>query len=171
VNFALVAASLHDIAQLVREGKFREDLYFRLAGATVRLPALREREDRLQVVEQVFAQASRNIGKRFSSIDEQARRALAAHNWPGNLRELHHAARFAVAVDSDGVITLNDLPPPLNARNGTEVSTPARGKRNAIEVALERSHWNVSEAAISLGVSRSTLHRQMRSLGIDRPED
>jgi transcriptional regulator of acetoin/glycerol metabolism len=171
VNFALVAASLHDIAQLVREGKFREDLYYRLAGATVQLPALRERDDRTHLFEQIFASASRNIGKRFSGIDEHARRALSAHNWPGNLRELHHAARFAVAVDTDGVIGLNDLPPPLNSQANTTSAAPSRARRNAIETALERSHWNVSEAATSLGVSRSTLHRQMRSLGIDRPED
>jgi transcriptional regulator of acetoin/glycerol metabolism len=171
VNFALVAASLHDIAQLVRGGKFREDLYYRLAGATVQLPALRERDDRIHLFEQIFANASRNIGKRLSSIDEQARRALSAHNWPGNLRELHHAARFAVAVDTDGIIGLDDLPPPLNAHRSMVNAVPARGRRNSIETALERCHWNVSEAATSLGISRSTLHRQMKSLGIDRPDD
>ncbi|CAN7788109.1 sigma-54-dependent Fis family transcriptional regulator [Caballeronia sp. LjRoot34] len=171
VNFALVAASLHDIPQLVREGKFREDLYFRLAGATVRLPALRERDDRHHLFEQVFKQAAQNARKRTPCIDEQARRALSAHRWPGNLRELHHAARFAIAVDTDGVIGQRDLPPPLNAHGGTDMSATGRGRRNAIETALERSQWNVSEAATGLGISRSTLHRQMRALGIDRPDD
>jgi transcriptional regulator of acetoin/glycerol metabolism len=171
VNFSLVAASLHDVAQLVHQGKFREDLYFRLAGATVQLPALRERDDRLHLFDRIFNQASRNVGKRLSGIDEPARRALCAHHWPGNLRELQHAARFAAAVDTDGIIGLNDLPPPLNSQGSTELSAPTRGRRNSIETALERCHWNVSEAATSLGISRSTLHRQMKLLGIDRPEE
>jgi transcriptional regulator of acetoin/glycerol metabolism len=133
VNFALVAASLHDIPQLVREGKFREDLYFRLAGATVRLPALRERDDQHHLFEQVFKQAAHNARKRTPCIDEQARRALSAYRWPGNLRELHHAARFAIAVDTDGVIGQRDLPPPLNAHGCAEISATGRGRRNAIE--------------------------------------
>ncbi|WP_175687359.1 sigma-54-dependent Fis family transcriptional regulator [Burkholderia multivorans] len=171
VSFALVAASLHDVARLVRDGRFREDLYYRLAGATVRLPALRERHDRVQLIEHVFGQAAISVGKQMPRIAEPAKRALAAHSWPGNLRELQHAARFALAVDNDGVIELNDLPPPLNCSGGTEVGSPGRCRRNAIEAALQRCHWNVSEAATSLGVSRSTLHRQMRSLGIDRPDE
>jgi transcriptional regulator of acetoin/glycerol metabolism len=104
-------------------------------------------------------------------LEEPARRALAAHHWPGNLRELHHVARFAIAVDTDGAISLNDLPPPLNSTGTLEIGSSDRGKRAAIEAALERNHWNVSLAATNLGVSRSTLHRQMRALGIDRPED
>ena len=171
VNFALVAASLHDICQLVKEGRFREDLYFRLAGATVRLPALRQREDRVHLFDKCFEQAARNLGKRTPKIDEQARRALAAHAWPGNLRELQHAARFALAVDADDVIGVQDLPAPLGNSGCGESTSKIRSKRDSIEQTLQKYHWNVSLAATNLGVSRSTLHRQMRELGIERPED
>lgn len=169
VRFALVAASLHDIGELVRRGAFREDLYFRLAGATVRLPALRDRNDRDLLIERAFAGAAQRVGARRPVIEEPARRALAAHRWPGNLRELQHAARFAVAIDTDGRIGLADLPPPLCAGGATTAAQRPGGRRATIEAALERSRWNVSAAADLLGISRATLHRHLRELGIERP--
>lgn len=168
VRFALIAASLHDLAQMVREGRFREDLYFRLAGATVRLPALRERDDLEQLIERAVVAASKRAGRRGPLLTAAAMRALLAHGWPGNLRELHHAMRFAVAMDSDGKIDLADLPPPLGRRGALRDTSPA-SRRNAVEAALQRCGWNVSEAAISLSVSRATLHRRIRDLGIVRP--
>ncbi len=170
VNFALVAASLHDLAQRVVEGRFREDLYFRLAGATVHLPALRHRADRVQIFEEVFAWAAGNATRPAPELEEAALRALAAHTWPGNFRELHHAARFALAVDTDGIIDLSDLPPPLGEGGAGRASATPPGERHVLEHALARHHWNVSAAATSLGVSRSTLHRRMRALGVKRPE-
>jgi transcriptional regulator of acetoin/glycerol metabolism len=169
VRFSLVAASLHDISELVRKGIFREDLYFRLAGATVRLPALRDRNDRDLLVERAFAAAAQRVGARHPFVEEPARRALAAHDWPGNLRELQHAARFALAVDTDGRISLTDLPPPLGAGGATTPPQRPAGRRATIEAALERSKWNVSAAAALLGISRATLHRHLREFGIDRP--
>jgi transcriptional regulator of acetoin/glycerol metabolism len=94
---------------------------------------------------------------------------LAAHDWPGNLRELQHAARFALAVDTDGRISLTDLPPPLGAGGATTPPQRPAGRRATIEAALERSKWNVSAAAALLGISRATLHRHLREFGIDRP--
>jgi transcriptional regulator of acetoin/glycerol metabolism len=170
VRFALIAASLHDVAQLVREGRFREDLYFRLAGATVRLPALRRRDDLEQLIERTVIGAAQRVGRRAPVLTAAAAKALLAHDWPGNLRELHHAMRFAVAMDSDGKIDLADLPPPLGQR-GVSRNTRPSGRRAAIEAVLERCGWNVSEAAISMGVSRATLHRHIRELGISRPTD
>ena len=170
VRFALIAASLHDIAELVSEGTFREDLYFRLAGATVRLPPLRTRNDRHLLIERAFASAARRVGERCPVIEDPARRALDRYDWPGNLRELQHTARYAIAVDTNGRIGLADLPLPLSA--GGAAATPAtasRDRRMRIEAALERSKWNVSTAAALLGISRATLHRHLRALGIDRP--
>lgn len=170
VRFALIAASLHDVAQQVREGRFREDLYFRLAGATVCLPALRHRHDRHLLIERAAKVAAQRVGRPVPCVEDDAMRALMAHEWPGNLRELHHAIRFAVAMDTDGRIDITDLPPPLgNKRSMTTPGAQAGCKRTAIEIALQRSNWNVSEAATSLGISRATLHRQLHELGIQRP--
>ncbi|MGJ7511279.1 sigma-54-dependent Fis family transcriptional regulator [Variovorax sp. GT1P44] len=170
VRFALIAASLHDVAEQVREGRFREDLYFRLAGATVCLPALRHRDDRRQLIERAVKVAARRVGRPAPLVDEDAMQALMSHNWPGNLRELHHAIRFAVAMDTDGKIDMTELPPPLGRKPGsTTLGSQPVGKRAAIEQALNRCNWNVSEAAISLGISRATLHRQLHELGIQRP--
>lgn len=170
VRFALVAASLHDVAQLVREGRFREDLYFRLAGATVRLPALRHREDRDLLIERAVVTAAERVGQRAPVLEQPVVRTLVSHEWPGNLRELHHVMRFAVAMDTDGRISLSDLPPLLEQQAVAMRGAPSGSRRTTIESALRRCNWNVSEAAISLGVSRATLHRHLRELGIQRPD-
>ena len=169
VSFALVAATLHDIPQRVREGRFREDLYYRLAGATVRLPAMRDRADRIELIERAFAQAAARAGRPAPAIARDARRAMADYAWPGNLRELHHAARFALAVDTDGTIACDDLPPlPVGAACPASGTPP--GKHQRVTAALVQADWNVSAAAKRLGVSRSTVHRMMRALGIERPD-
>lgn len=170
VSFALVTASVHDIAQRVLDGRFREDLYFRLAGATVHLPALRHRSDRGRLFAEAFAQAAASVGRPTPELEEAALHALAAHPWPGNVRELHHAARFALAIDTDSSIGLADLPPPLGAGGAGRASATPPGERHALESALARHHWNVTAAATDLGMSRSTLHRRLRAFGLQRPD-
>ena len=170
VHFALIAASLHDIAQQVQQGCFREDLYFRLTGATVCLPALRHRDDCQLLIKRAVADAARRVGQDMPLIDDAAMQALLSHGWPGNLRELLHAVRFAIAMDTDGKIGLADLPATFKSSGGVPtLGSRSGGKRASIEHALADHHWNVSEAAISLGISRATLHRQLRALGIQRP--
>ncbi|RZL95595.1 MAG: hypothetical protein EOP82_02490 [Variovorax sp.] len=114
--------------------------------------------------------AAQRVRRPVPLVDDDAMRALMAHAWPGNLRELHHAIRFTVAMDTDGRIDVTELPPPLGRKPGaTTLGSQPVGKRAAIEKALNRCNWNVSEAAISLGISRATLHRQLHELGIQRP--
>lgn len=169
-QFALVAASLHDLEQQVRAGRFREDLYFRLAGATVRLPVLRQRGDRDELIERAFARAARQCGAPCPAMQAAAREALAAYAWPGNLRELQHVARYATAIDSDSSIGLDDLPPLAGLDKASASVTQVDDGSRAIRSALERSHWNVAAAAAALGISRATMHRRMRALGIGRPD-
>ena len=171
VRFALVAASLHDLAQQVRAGRFREDLYFRLAGATVHLPALREREDGDALVRAALAQAARQCGRGRVTLAPAAQRALMLHRWPGNLRELQHLARYAIAVDTDGCIDVDDLPPVglADGAAGHAAGHAPGAAPDPLLQALERSGWNVARAAASLGISRATMHRRMRARGIARP--
>jgi transcriptional regulator of acetoin/glycerol metabolism len=170
VQFALVAASLHDLEQQVRAGRFREDLYYRLAGATVRLPVLRQRADRDELVDRAFARAARQCGVQCPALQPAARQALAAYGWPGNLRELQHVARYATAIDGDASIGLDDLPPLAGVARAGASAVPTDDGGVAIRTALERSHWNVAAAAVALGISRATMHRRMRALGIGRSE-
>ena len=174
VSFALVSASLRDIGALVRQGAFREDLYFRLAGATLALPALRDRIDRRRLIEQVFAEEAALLASPAPIVEAGARRLLERHAWPGNLRELRHVARFALTMSDDGTIDERCLPPPLG-RAGVPAGATAAGPdgrdtdRSTIAAALERAGWNVSVAARSLGVSRATLHRRIREHRLERP--
>lgn len=178
VRFALVSASLRDLQSLVREGRFREDLYFRLSGATLRLPALRDRFDRDDLVLQAFRREAEAAGIDGLTLSEAALRALARHAWPGNLRELQHVARFAVAISESTVIDLGSLPPPLATPESASSSQRTTGRvsqprtidqRDEVMEALLRTAWNVSAAAALLGVSRATLHRRLIDFNLKRP--
>jgi transcriptional regulator of acetoin/glycerol metabolism len=177
VRFALVSASLRDIQVLVREGRFREDLYYRLSGATLELPALRDRADRAELVERAFLRAAAEASMVGLTLSPAAERALARHAWPGNLRELQHVARFAVAVSDSATIDLQSLPPPLGDV-GKVVATPPVANTapqalatdsEAVAEALRRTAWNVSGAAALLGISRATLHRRLNQFNLKRP--
>ena len=178
VRFTLVSASLRDIQVLVREGRFREDLYYRLSGATLVLPALRDRADRDALVEQAFMRAAAESNMVGLVLSAAAVRALARHAWPGNLRELQHVARFAVAVCDSLIIDLQSLPPPLGDV-GKDVSTKTASDaalqrsatdRDAVADSLRRTAWNVSGAAALLGISRATLHRKLHQFKLKRPD-
>jgi transcriptional regulator of acetoin/glycerol metabolism len=155
LDLQVIAATLRDCEALVREGRFREDLYYRLAGATFALPPLRERADKLELIDQVFAEEG-GVG-----LSAETQAALLAHEWPGNLRELRHVARFAVSMAGDRPVTPADLPRGL-AGGG--------GERLTLVACLERTGGNVTAAAARLKMSRSTLHRKMQKLGIGRAE-
>jgi len=167
VQFALISASLHDIPKLVAQGRFRQDLYFRLNGASLNVPPLRERTDRRSVIERVFQEEAAEAGFPKVQIDPAACKLLFAYQWPGNMRELRHVARFAATLAENGVILPKDLPAPLSpeAAHGAAASD---GERQALELALQQSGWNVKRAAQRLGVSRATLHRRIAAFGLAR---
>src|SRR5690606_35830624 len=108
----LISASLHDIAARVRDGRFREDLFYRLAGATVALPPLRDRRDRRALIESCLASEAAALGLPSPRLSPEAMQALDRHGWPGNLRELRHVARFALAMADGGLIDARCLPAP-----------------------------------------------------------
>ena len=148
VTVRILSASHRDLAQLVREGALREDLYYRLSGATLTLPPLREREDFDWIVERLLGDRTR--------LSPAALARLRAHDWPGNLRELRNALAVGAALAEDGMIDVADLPETLGT--GEPVDAKAAELRNV----LDACRGNVSEAARKLGVDRTTVHRQMR---------
>jgi transcriptional regulator of acetoin/glycerol metabolism len=168
VDIAVIAATHQPIDRLVAEQRFREDLYHRLAGATLRLPALRERSDRGALIARVFAAEAALQGRSVALAPETAA-FLERYSWPGNVRELRYVARYAVSLCDDGTVTLACLPERLLGALDTASPSGAAIHAQVLQLTLERCKWNVSMAARLLGVSRSTLHRQIRECNLRRP--
>ncbi|KMO17891.1 ATPase AAA [Methylobacterium platani JCM 14648] len=163
VDIRVIAATHRDLDALVREGRFREDLLYRLAGARFTLPSLREREDLPALVARLLA--GRPGAPRLSG---EAAAALRRHAWPGNVRELVSALDYACALADGPEIDLDDLPPTVKAGR-RDAAPPALAGDDPLEAALRRRAWNVSAVARDLGLDRSTVHRRMRRLGLVSP--
>lgn len=152
VKLRLISATHRQLVNLVSEGRFRADLYYRLNAASLQLPPLREREDRNVLIDRYLAEI-RDRHDSACRLDKHARRLLHRHRWPGNLRELHNALNVASALCENGVIRSQDLPDAVR-----EGASPYR----ALSVQLAECGGNVSELARRLGVNRSTIHRRLR---------
>jgi len=182
----LIAATNRDLETLVREQKFRPDLYYRLNVFPVRVPALRERPEDIPLLVRHFVQQySRQMSKTIDAIAAETMSALAHYPWPGNIRELQNVIERAVilttgpvlAVRSDDLRAPNHPPASWPATAEAVPSPPAGNIRGALEeaerqqivVALEKSNWTVAGpegAAARLGLKRSTLQSRMQKLGI-----
>jgi transcriptional regulator of acetoin/glycerol metabolism len=177
VRFALISATLRDLKSLVLEGRFREDLYYRLSGATLALPPLRARTDLGQLIERAFARAAAEDGVEDYPLSTAAREVLVRHRWPGNIRELQHVAKFTVAINDDAVIGLDALPASLieqvDRLHTPGAPWPAVGRQvsdaETLLDLMEQTGWNVSAAAARLGISRATLHRRLNEFDVHRP--
>ncbi len=175
VDMRVIAATHCDLQARIREGKFREDLFFRLNGATVTLPPLRDRQDLPWLVEQLLGKRPMANGQP-RKISQQALGVLSAYSWQGNIRELVNVIDFACAVAAGEVISMDELPDqvfrrPLESETGCEVEETRHSLDEAavLREELRRTGWNVSATARFLGIDRTTLHRRMRRLGIALP--
>ncbi|WP_418132872.1 sigma-54-dependent Fis family transcriptional regulator [Variovorax sp. 375MFSha3.1] len=180
VDIAVVAATHRHLPGLVASGRFREDLYYRLCGAVLKLPPLRERGDMRYLIEGMFNEEAAAMSSP-ARLSEEAMQRLLAHDWPGNLRELRNVLRLALALCSDGRVGVEDLQLQLPARSGHV--TPANVARVAASSAddpdgiaatelvelLRRHRWHVARAADELGLSRATVYRHMKRHGIAPP--
>ena len=157
VSVRIVSASHRDLAALVRAGALREDLFYRLSGATLTLPPLRERAD--------FDWLADRLLDGRAQISPAAWLRLRGHDWPGNLRELSNVLAAAAALCEGEVIDPPDLPETLGL---AVAALPDRSDPRAAELraALDAAGGNVSEAARRLGLDRTTVHRQMRRFGL-----
>ncbi len=182
VDFQLLSASHRHLPTLVREGRFREDLYYRLAGIELELPAMRDRSDKRELIRSVLASEAGAQG----SISREAEQLLMDHPWPGNVRQLRHVLRSAAALADGAPIGPEHLP---SLRAGGRTATPETlaaapastavpsvdAKLNPIQAnerlllmqLLEQHRWNLSNVARALDVSRNTLYRKLRKLHID----
>jgi DNA-binding NtrC family response regulator len=173
VDFRLLCSTNRDADQAVKDGKLRQDLYFRINTVTLAMPPLRERAGDVPLLASAFLERFRDKHERqIEGIDPEAYRRLLAYGWPGNVRELEHAIERAVLVARGRLITVADLPEALRVEGGGGTSPiPASGsleeiERASIVRALEATGWNKQAAAGLLGLRRPTLYSKMRRHGI-----
>jgi PAS domain S-box-containing protein len=172
----VVVATNRDLAERMRAGAFREDLYYRVNVVRVELPPLRGRkEDIPLLVEQFIERQNRLQGKSIEGVAPSALSLLMAHDWPGNVRELENVIERAFIHCGGGVIGIEHLPGELTARaraaEGATGMKPARDlvEAQTIRVALVRNSYNRAAAARDLGIHKTTLFRKLKLLDIDLP--
>jgi len=172
VDVRVVAATNRDLEKMIREGAFREDLYYRLNVITLHLPPLRERRDDIPLLASHFAAlTSRRLGRAVAGFTPEARACLARYDWPGNVRELANAVERALVLGESDLIRPEDLPETLLEAG------PAPGaaryhealndtKKRLILDALAEAQGNVTRAAAGLGLHPNYLHRLISNLGL-----
>ncbi|MET0069202.1 MAG: sigma-54-dependent Fis family transcriptional regulator [Candidatus Thiodiazotropha sp.] len=176
VSIKLISATHHNIKNMVEDGDFREDLYYRLHGVSLTMPPLRERTDKLQLIKhigQLEAETSAEL-----NWEPEALKLLENFPWPGNIRQLRNVLRTTTALCEENVVTINDLPEEIrNTVYDDEFPEGPEANLNALAIAerdallgeLEEMHWNISRVAKKLGLSRNTLYRRMKRFGITPP--
>ena len=179
-NVRVIAATNEDLARNVKEGKFREDLWFRLRVVPVRLPPLRERREDIPLLVDHFVQKhALRLGRPPLAPDAAAMRALLDHAWPGNIRELEHAIERGLLLARSDAITVPDLPPELSAPAAQSDQGGAEGRyrkardaweRKFLEDLLREAGGNVAKAAELAGVHRSTLYEKLTRYGLVEKE-
>jgi len=168
VDVRIISATHRDLLARVAEGSFREDLYYRLNGLEVAIPALRDRADKAPLLDSLLA--SEAAGQRVQ-LSPSARQALLAFAWPGNVRQLRNVLRTLVALCDHGCIEWHDLPVAVRTPAPEPSAAPAplqAAERDTLLALLEQRHWHVSQVAEVLGISRNTLYRKLRKHGIER---
>jgi PAS domain S-box-containing protein len=171
-----VAATHRDLASMVREGTFREDLFYRLHVVPLHLPPLRERrEDIPPLVDRFIERFNALRGKRIDGISREALRLLMTHPLPGNVRQIENAIEYAFVLCPCGTIEREHLPPYLDDRPVVPAIEIAdeMGTLEALFIlaALKRHGWSRKATAAELGMNPSTLYRKMKTLGIRAPAD
>ncbi len=190
VDVRILAATHQDLEELIRQGRFREDLYYRLNVFPIFVPPLRERwDDIAELAMHFLKQAAERCKKPITQIDDDTLAVLKAYHWPGNIRQLENAMERAVVVAEGSMLTVGDLSQDIvrsvrmdslplgEAEDGDMISVPAssvqrdrternRREREELVRALQTTGGNKAEAARSLGMARSTLISRLKKLGL-----
>lgn len=176
VDVRIISATNRNLEELVRQGKFREDLYFRINVFPLRCPSLAERrEDIPALVRHFIRQNSKQSGKKIVGVTPEAMERLTTYSWPGNVRELRNAIDYAFVLCPGGAIGIEHLPATISAKQNREAygfyktANHEEEKARLLE-ALRHNGWNQSKTARQLGVSRVTVWKRMKKHGIKRPD-
>lgn len=172
VDVRVITATNRDLEKEIAEGRFREDLFYRLNVVRIHVPPLRERKDDLPLMISAFVKEfARENGKVIESIEPKARQALYAYDWPGNVRQLRNCIESSVVMATGTTITLDELPPSIRDMDEAPAivipvgSTIADAEREVILQTLAAQNGNKSRTAEVLGIGRKTLHRKLDEYG------
>jgi two-component system, NtrC family, response regulator AtoC len=174
IDVRLIAATNRDLKDAIKQGRFREDLYYRLAVVTIRLPRLSERGDDLLLLTAFFVrQFAERYGKTVTAISDRALELLRAHAWVGNVRELRNVTERAVIVATDATLRVEHLPDELRGEEAALTERPQGGLLTLAEVearhiarVLAHTNGQIGAAAEILGIHRNTLTRKMKEYGL-----
>ena len=180
VDVRVLAATNADLQLAVKNGTFREDLYYRLNVVNIHLPPLRDRRDDIPVLVDHFVQKiARECGRDVQGVSAEARDLLARYDWPGNIRELENVIHRAVVLATGRILQLHDFPlevamPQARSRVTEDTGLPLKDaceqfERQYVLRVLDQLQWNVSGAARALGVHRNTIVQKLSAWGIHRP--
>ena len=179
VDVRVIAATNRDLDKMVADGGFRDDLYYRLAVVSIRVPPLRERSDDIPLlVDHFLSKHADRLGRPRPTVEKGVYSAFNLYNWPGNIRELENVIERALVLDRDGVLGLDDLPDRLRSRDhrvaNLRMELPDEGfsleevERELLLAALEKHNWNQTRAAAYLNITRSTLLYRMEKFALER---
>ncbi len=175
VDVRIIAATNRDLQKAVQEGRFRDDLYYRLNVITIHLPPLRERKEDIPLLVQHFIEKfNLQMGKKVERISDEALRMLMQYDWPGNVRELENTIERAMVITKGKAITPEDIEIPSLQKNfPTEESgkTLEAVERAHILRVLNETDWNIQRSAQILGIDRTTLYNKIKKYNLKKPED
>jgi two-component system nitrogen regulation response regulator NtrX len=178
VDVRVIAASNRDLQALIAQGRFREDLFYRLAVIPIEVPPLRQRRDDIpRLVEHFIAVFCAENGKRRKTLSADALAYFLAYDWPGNVRELRNMVERLVIMTTPDVIGPDDLPVPLRPKDAAALGDGQRSLKDArdgferayILAELRANDWNMTRTAERLGIERSHLYRKIKAYGITPP--
>ena len=174
VDIRLICATNMDLEQLVREGRFREDLYYRINTVHIHLPALRERKEDIVPLSQRFLECfAKKYHRPLTGLDDSAKAVLEGSHWSGNIRELQNVIEKAVILSEAKNLTAKDIQIDSSAKGlrmtgeaGTVKAVSEAEEERLVREAMERSNGNISVAAKMLGVSRPTMYAKLKKYGL-----
>ncbi|MEK6700187.1 MAG: sigma-54 dependent transcriptional regulator [Nitrospirota bacterium] len=174
VDVRIIAATNADLTQRVKEGRFREDLYYRLNVIELKMPPLRDRRDDIPVLIKHYLDAfNKEAGKAIKDVDYEAMQSMLAYDWPGNIRELRNTLERAVVLADGEVITIHDLTDKFRTLDVEGVSTSSLRQalddfeRDYVKRSLAESKGNKEATAAKLGIDLATLYRKLKKLKIE----
>ena len=179
VDVRVIAATNRDLEKMVADGTFRDDLYYRLAVVSIRMPPLRERSDDIPfLVDHFLSKHAERLGRERPTAEKAVYSAFNLYAWPGNIRELENVIERALVLDKDGVLGLDDLPERLRTREhrvaNLRMELPDEGisledvERELLLAALHKHNWNQTRAAAFLNITRSTLLYRMEKFSLEK---
>jgi PAS domain S-box-containing protein len=171
-NARVITATHRDLEKLVEEGRFREDLFFRINVIKLSLPPLSERKEDIPLLVDHFIDRFNHLNAmKILGLSQKAVAAMMLYDWPGNVRELENAIEHAFVLCQEGIIRLHHLPDRIIPKNGSILAstglTLKEAEKYTIQQALQRNNWKTVATARELGIDKNTLRRKIKRLGID----